>query len=54
VNAGGTNWFDPNGSPRGKPTDAQFLGVAAPLGMDGLRSEEMFSTTAGPFCYVYG
>lgn len=49
---GATNWMEPNG-PRGKNTDPQWLSIAAPPGMDGIQSKEMFSTTAGPWCYVY-
>ncbi|KAL6706425.1 hypothetical protein ACN47E_005531 [Coniothyrium glycines] len=49
---GGTNWLNPN-SARGKPTDLQWLDVAAPRGMDGIPSNQFFSTTAGPLCYVY-
>jgi tyrosinase len=49
---GGTNWLNPN-SAKGKVTDKQWLSIAAPKGMDGMVSKEMFSTTAGPFCYVY-
>ena len=49
---GGTNWFDPN-SRRGKPDDEQELDVVAPGGMNHLASRDLFSTTAGPFCYVY-
>ena len=49
---GATNWMNPNG-PKGKSTDPQWLNVVAPPGMEGLLAKEMFSTTAGPFCYVY-
>jgi tyrosinase len=49
---GGTIWMNPN-SARGKATDAQWLDVVAPVGMDGIASNQLFSTTAGPFCYVY-
>ncbi|KAF2277857.1 Di-copper centre-containing protein [Westerdykella ornata] len=49
---GGTNWMNPN-SARGKPTDKQWLDVTAPAGKDGIPSNQLFSTTAGPFCYVY-
>ncbi|KAF2017739.1 Di-copper centre-containing protein [Aaosphaeria arxii CBS 175.79] len=49
---GGTNWMNPN-SAKGKPTDAQWLDVVAPTGKNGIASNQMFSTTAGPFCYVY-
>jgi tyrosinase len=52
ISTGGTNWFDPN-SAKGKVTDKQWLSVVAPKGMDGMESRELFSTTAGPFCYVY-
>lgn len=40
-------------SAKGKPADKQWLDVVAPKGMNGLASSELFSTTAGPFCYVY-
>lgn len=50
--AGGTNWQNPN-SARGKPTDAQWLDVTAPSGKNGIPSNQLFSTTAGPFCYLY-
>jgi tyrosinase len=40
-------------SAKGKPTDKQWLDVLAPAGQDGLASNQLFSTTAGPFCYVY-
>ncbi|CAI6339633.1 unnamed protein product [Periconia digitata] len=49
---GGTNWFNPN-SARGKATDKQWLDVVAPTGQDGIASNQLFSTTAGPFCYIY-
>ncbi|ORY12393.1 hypothetical protein BCR34DRAFT_299575 [Clohesyomyces aquaticus] len=49
---GGTNWMNPN-SAKGKPTDPQWLSVVAPTGTDGLPSNQFFSTTAGPFCYIY-
>ncbi|KAE8833967.1 hypothetical protein HRS9122_08047 [Pyrenophora teres f. teres] len=49
---GGTNWFDPN-SRKGTPEDEQELGVVAPEGMNNLKANDLFSTTAGPFCYVY-
>jgi tyrosinase len=49
---GGTNWLDMN-SPKGKSTDKQWLSVVAPKGMDGIAAKELFSTTAGPFCYIY-
>lgn len=49
---GGTNWMNPN-SAKGKPTDLQWLDVVAPKGMNGIASKELFSTTAGPFCYIY-
>ncbi|KAF1998609.1 Di-copper centre-containing protein [Amniculicola lignicola CBS 123094] len=49
---GGTNWQNPN-SARGKPTDPQWLDVAAPTGKNGIPSNQMFSTTSGPFCYLY-
>ncbi|KAF2868693.1 hypothetical protein BDV95DRAFT_525712 [Massariosphaeria phaeospora] len=49
---GGTNWMNPN-SARGKPTDAQWLDVVAPAGTNGIASNKLFSTTSGPFCYVY-
>ncbi|KAF2751521.1 Di-copper centre-containing protein [Sporormia fimetaria CBS 119925] len=49
---GGTNWMNPN-SARGKPTDAQWLSVVAPSGQEGIPSNQLFSTVAGPFCYVY-
>ncbi|KAJ4292570.1 hypothetical protein N0V90_009233 [Kalmusia sp. IMI 367209] len=49
---GGSNWMNPN-SAKGKPTDKQWLDVLAPKGQDGLPSNQLFSTTAGPFCYVY-
>ncbi|KAH5115175.1 hypothetical protein JI435_441320 [Parastagonospora nodorum SN15] len=49
---GGTNWIDPN-SAKGKPEDPQWLNVVAPAGMEELAAREMFSTTSGPFCYVY-
>ena len=49
---GGTNWFDPN-SRRGTPGDEQELDVVAPVGVNHLTSKALFSTTAGPFCYVY-
>lgn len=49
---GGTNWMNPN-SARGKATDAQWLDVVAPQGKNGIPSNQLFSTTAGPLCYVY-
>jgi tyrosinase len=49
---GGTHWLIPN-SPRGKSTDEQELNVAAPPGKNHLESNQFFSTTAGPLCYVY-
>jgi tyrosinase len=49
---GGTDWQLPN-SPKGKPTDEQELGVVAPPGKNHLASNQFFSTTAGPLCYVY-
>ncbi|PSN66641.1 Di-copper centre-containing protein [Corynespora cassiicola Philippines] len=49
---GGTNWMNPN-SARGKPTDIQNLDVVAPVGKNNLPSNQLFSTTSGPFCYVY-
>ncbi|KAF1830299.1 Di-copper centre-containing protein [Decorospora gaudefroyi] len=49
---GATNWFVPDG-PRGKPEDEQELDVVAPEGMNHLPSKDLFSTTSGPFCYVY-
>jgi tyrosinase len=44
--------MNPNGA-KGKPTDKQWLDVLAPKGMDGVPSNQLFSTVAGPFCYVY-
>lgn len=44
--------MNPN-SAKGKATDPQWLSIVAPPGMDGLQSNQLFSTTAGPFCYVY-
>ncbi|KAF2259567.1 Di-copper centre-containing protein [Lojkania enalia] len=49
---GGTSWMNPN-SARGKPTDPQWLDVVAPAGTNGMAANQLFSTTAGPFCYVY-
>ncbi|PVI06676.1 Di-copper centre-containing protein [Periconia macrospinosa] len=49
---GGTNWLNPY-SAKGKVTDKQWLSVVAPTGQDGLPSNQLFSTIAGPFCYVY-
>ncbi|KAF2713594.1 Di-copper centre-containing protein [Pleomassaria siparia CBS 279.74] len=49
---GGTNWQNPN-SPKGKPTDPQWLDVVTPVGTAGIQSNQLFSTTAGPFCYLY-
>ena len=49
---GGTHWLIPN-SPRGKSTDEQELNVAAPPAKNHLESNQFFSTTAGPLCYVY-
>ena len=49
---GGTNWMNPN-SPKGKVTDPQWLDVVTPAGTLGIKSNELFSTTAGPFCYLY-
>ncbi|KAH7138557.1 hypothetical protein B0J11DRAFT_19132 [Dendryphion nanum] len=49
---GGTNWMNQN-SARGKATDAQWLDVVAPAGKNGLPSNQLFSTTSGPFCYLY-
>lgn len=49
---GGTNWMNPS-SARGQPTDPQWLSVTAPDGTDGIASNQLFSTTAGPFCYLY-
>ncbi|KAK7186377.1 Di-copper centre-containing protein [Paraphaeosphaeria sporulosa] len=49
---GGTNWMNPS-SAKGKPTDKQWLDVLAPTGQDGIPSNQLFSTTAGPFCYIY-
>ncbi|EDU47723.1 conserved hypothetical protein [Pyrenophora tritici-repentis Pt-1C-BFP] len=49
---GGTNWFDLN-SRRGTPEDEQELSVVAPAGKDFMKSRDLFSTTAGPFCYLY-
>jgi tyrosinase len=40
-------------SPKGAPTDQQELNVVAPSGMNHLASNQFFSTTAGPLCYVY-
>jgi tyrosinase len=44
--------MNPN-SAKGKVTDKQWLSIVAPAGMDGIQSKELFSTTAGPMCYVY-
>ncbi|KAF2189202.1 Di-copper centre-containing protein [Zopfia rhizophila CBS 207.26] len=49
---GGTNWMQPN-SAKGKPTDIQLLNVLAPTGHKEVPSNQLFSTTAGPLCYVY-
>ncbi|KAF2731581.1 Di-copper centre-containing protein [Polyplosphaeria fusca] len=49
---GGTNWMNPN-SARGKATDPQWLDVVTPAGTEGIQSNQLFSTTAGPFCYLY-
>ena len=49
---GGTNWMNPN-SAKGKPTDPQWLDVVTPAGTAGIQSNQLFSTTAGPFCYLY-
>ncbi|KAF2476018.1 Di-copper centre-containing protein [Lindgomyces ingoldianus] len=40
-------------SAKGKPTDPQWLDVTAPTGTNGLPSNKIFSTTSGPFCYLY-
>jgi len=50
---GGTNWMNPTGSARGKATDKQWLDVLVPAGKDGIPSNQLFSTTGGPLCYVY-
>lgn len=44
--------MNPN-SAKGKATDPQWISVLAPAGKDGIPSNQLFSTTAGPFCYVY-
>ncbi|KAF2112089.1 hypothetical protein BDV96DRAFT_614416 [Lophiotrema nucula] len=49
---GGTNWMNPN-SARGKATDPQWLDVVTPPGTAGTQSNQLFSTTSGPFCYLY-
>jgi tyrosinase len=45
--------MNPGGSARGKATDKQWLDILAPAGKDGIPSNQLFSTTGGPLCYVY-